>query len=282
MQNLTITLIQTELAWEDKKKNLAMLDEKIEKIDKKNDLIILPEMFSTGFSMNAEKLAEEMEGPTISWLLLKSKQKNADIVGSLIVRENGKFFNRLVWAKPTGALLTYDKKHLFRFAGEEKIFSAGETHVLVDLCGWKIRPFICYDLRFPLWTRNFNNQYDLAIFIANWPEKRAAHWNALLPARAIENQCFVAGVNIVGRDGKGLTYIGDSCVIDPVGKVLFHRSGKEIIHTAVLSYSVLKDYRMAFPAWMDADSLMSPNFQNGCYRDCHQSIQIEAEEDETG
>jgi len=260
MQNLKITLIQTKLAWEDKKKNLAMFDEKIDKIEEKTNLIILPEMFSTGFSMNTEKLAEEMESPAISWLLLKSKRKNADIIGSLIIRENGKFFNRLVWVKPSGDLFTYDKKHLFRYAGEEKVFSAGDSNILVDLCGWKIRPFICYDLRFPLWTRNFNNQYDLAIFIANWPEKRTAHWNALLPARAIENQCFVAGLNIVGKDGKGLTYSGDSCIIDPVGKFLFHNSGKEIIHTADLSASVLKDYRKAFPAWMDADSSLGVDF----------------------
>ncbi|MBW1898909.1 MAG: amidohydrolase [Deltaproteobacteria bacterium] len=260
MQNLKITVIQTKLVWEDKKKNLTMFNEKIDKIDEKTNLIIIPEMFSTGFSMNAEKLAEEMEGPTISWLLQKSKQRNADIVGSLIIRENGRFFNRLVWAKPSGDLFTYDKKHLFRFAGEEKVFSAGDTNIIVELCGWKIRPFICYDLRFPLWTRNFNNQYDLAIFIANWPEKRAAHWNALLPARAIENQCFVAGVNIVGKDGKGITYSGDSCIIDPVGKFLFHKNSMEIIHTADLSRSVLWGYRKAFPAWMDADSNLGHGF----------------------
>jgi len=254
MQNLRITIIQTKLAWEDKQKNLAMFDEKMDAIDGKTNLIVLPEMFSTGFSMNAEKLAEEMEGPTVSWLLRKSRQKNADITGSIIVRENGKFFNRLIWAKPSGDLFSYDKKHLFRFAGEEKIFSPGSTHILVELCGWKIRPFICYDLRFPLWIRNFDNQYDLAIFIANWPEKRSAHWNALLPARAIENQCFVAGVNIVGEDGKGLIYNGGSCIIDPLGKRLFHQSNLEITHTATLSYSLLEDYRKTFPAWMDADS----------------------------
>jgi predicted amidohydrolase len=254
MRNLRITIIQTKLAWEDKQKNLAMFDEKMDAIDGKTNLIVLPEMFSTGFSMNAEKLAEEMEGPTVSWLLCKSRQKNADITGSIIVRENGKFFNRLIWAKPSGDLFYYDKKHLFRFAGEEKIFSPGSTHILVELFGWKIRPFICYDLRFPLWTRNFNNQYDLAIFIANWPEKRSAHWNALLPARAIENQCFVAGVNIVGEDGKGLIYNGGSCIIDPLGKRLFHQSNLEITHTATLSYSLLEDYRKTFPAWMDADS----------------------------
>jgi len=255
MQNLTITLIQTKLAWEDKQKNLTMLDKKLDTMDEKTDLIILPEMFSTGFSMNAEKLAEEMEGPAVSWLLLKSKEKNADITGSIIIRENGEFFNRLVWAKPSGDLFTYDKKHLFRFAGEEKIFSAGSLNTLIELRGWNIRPFICYDLRFPLWTRNFNNQYDLAVFIANWPEKRTAHWNALLLARAIENQCFVAGINIVGVDGKGLTYSGDSCIIDPLGKLLFHNRGLEIIHTATLSYSILMDYRKNFPAWMDADNL---------------------------
>ncbi len=253
MQDLKITLIQTKLTWENENSNLNMFDQKIDAIQEKTDLIVLPEMFSTGFSMNPEKLAREMSGPTVSWLLNKSKEKQADIAGSIIIKENQRFYNRLLWAKPDGNLMTYDKKHLFRFAGEDKVFTAGRQNILVNLSGWKIRPFICYDLRFPLWTRNFNNQYDLAIYIANWPKKRAAHWNALLPARAIENQCYVAGVNIVGKDGNDISYNGDSCIINPLGKILFKKSSSQAIHTQQLSYDTLVDYRKAFPAWMDAD-----------------------------
>jgi omega-amidase len=253
MQDLKVTLIQSDLSWEDIESNLLQFDNAINSIEQNSHLIILPEMFSTGFSMNAAGLAQDMDGSAVQWIQNKSKDINADIVGSIIFNDKGKFFNRLVWAKPDGDLLTYDKKHLFRMAGEEKIYSPGNKNITVELNGWKIRPFICYDLRFPAWTRNMKNQYDTAIFIANWPERRAEHWKVLLQARAVENQCYVIGVNRVGTDGNGLTYSGDSSIIDPWGDVIFQKNCRPCIYTAQLSYDLLKRCREDFPVWMDAD-----------------------------
>jgi predicted amidohydrolase len=253
MQNLIITLIQTNPVWENINDNLALFDQKIKDIREKTDLIILPEMFTTGFSMNASNLAQDLNGYSIDWLQKISNKINADIVGSIIFKNNDQYFNRLLWVKPDGRLFTYDKKHLFRFAGEEKVYSAGIENITVELKGWKIRPFICYDLRFPAWTRNINNQYDIALFIANWPEKRSMHWKSLLQARAIENQCYVIGVNRVGNDGNDLFYSGDSSVIDPLGKIIFQKHEEECTYTTALSFNTLENYRKAFPAWMDSD-----------------------------
>jgi omega-amidase len=254
MQDLKITLIQSELAWEDIDSNLAGFNYKIDAIEEDTHLIILPEMFSTGFTMNAAALAQDMKGSAVKWIKEKSTEKNIDIVGSIIADDGGKFFNRLVWAKPDGEIFIYDKKHLFRMAGEEKTYSAGSKNITVELNGWKIRPFICYDLRFPAWTRNVANQFDAAIFIANWPERRSAHWKALLQARAIENQCYVIGVNRVGIDGNGLSYSGDSSIIDPWGTVIFQKSKQACIYTGDLSYDILEQSRESFPVWKDADN----------------------------
>ena len=253
MQDLKVTLIQTSLFWENIESNLSLFDEKIDSIRDETDLIVLPEMFTTGFSMNAEKLAQEMDGKAAVWLREKSRSRQTDITGSMIIRENGKYFNRLLWAKPDGTLFHYDKRHLFRMTGEEKVYSAGDRNITVELKGWRIRPFICYDLRFPCWTRNINNSYDVAIFIANWPEKRTSHWKTLLPARAIENQCYVIGLNRVGDDGNGYYHSGDSSVIDPAGIIIFRKQDEESVFTASLSYTALQEYRKSFPAWMDAD-----------------------------
>lgn len=254
MQDLKVTLIQSELVWEDIDSNLAGFNSRIDAIEEDTHLIVLPEMFSTGFTMNAPALAQDMKGSAIKWIIEKSAEKNVDIVGSIIADDGGKFFNRLLWAKPNGEIFTYDKKHLFRMAGEEKIYSAGTKNITVELNGWRIRPFICYDLRFPVWTRNIANQFDAAIFIANWPERRSAHWKALLQARAIENQCYMIGVNRVGTDGNGLSYSGDSSIIDPWGNIIFQKSNQTCIHTSELSYDVLKTSREDFPVWMDADN----------------------------
>jgi len=253
MQNLRVTIIQAALFWEDTDANLAAFDAKIDKIRDETDLIVLPEMFTTGFSMAAEKLAQDMKGESVEWLKKIARNKQADITGSIIIRENGKYFNRLLWAKPDGTLLNYDKRHLFRLTGEEKVYSAGDKNITVELKGWRIRPFICYDLRFPCWTRNFNKYYDIALFIANWPEKRSYHWKTLLLARAIENQCYVIGLNRVGEDGNGYDHSGDSSVIDPSGNIIFQNQDEESVYTASLSYPVLQEYRKSFPAWMDAD-----------------------------
>lgn len=254
MQDLTVTLIQTEIIWEDIPANLAMLDSKIDGISEKTDVIILPEMFSTGFTMNVEKVAEPMTGTAVSWLVAKARQQQAHVAGSIIIEENKKYFNRLVWAKPDGEIVTYDKKHLFRMAGEHKVYSPGSRHLTVDVHGWKLRTFICYDLRFPVWSRNIDKQYDTAIYIANWPARRAHHWKLLLPARAVENQCYVIAVNRVGEDGNDHAYCGNSCIIAPTGEILFQRANDPCVHTAVLHYERVKEFRETFAAWQDADS----------------------------
>jgi len=253
MRDLKITLIQTSLFWENIESNLSLFAEKIDGISDETDLIVLPEMFTTGFSMNAEKLAQDMDGKAAGWLREKARSRQTDITGSMIIRENGEYFNRLLWAKPDGTLFHYDKRHLFRMTGEDKIYSPGNQNITIEINGWRIRPFICYDLRFPCWTRNFNNSYDVAIFIASWPEKRSYHWKTLLTARAVENQCYVIGVNRIGEDGNGYRHSGDSSVIDFAGGILFQKQNKEAVFSVSLSYSALDEYRKSFPAWMDAD-----------------------------
>ncbi len=256
MQDLNVALIQAELIWEDHEANLSRFHERIDRIQAGVHLIVLPEMFSTGFSMDPARLAQPMDGSSVSWMKARARETQADIAGSLIIEEDGHFYNRLIWAKPDGRLFGYDKKHLFRYAGEEKVYTPGEKQLLVTCHGWRIRPFVCYDLRFPIWTRNLDNTYDAAIFVANWPERRAPHWNALLKARAIENQSYVAGVNRVGMDGNGHRYGGDTCIIDPLGRLVTAISHKEAVVTDVFSAAVLEGYRKEFPAWMDADGEM--------------------------
>jgi predicted amidohydrolase len=213
-------------------------------------------MFTTGFTMDAEAMAQPMDGPAVHWIRDQAVGKGTDIVGSMIISDGGRYFNRLIWARADGDLLTYDKRHLFRMMGEDDIYTAGEKNVTVNLHGWRIRPFICYDLRFPAWTRNVGNKFDVALFVANWPGKRFEHWKTLLAARAIENQCYVVGVNRVGVDGLGNSFRGDSSVVDPMGNVVFERAFDEIVSTQILSRQVLDDYRESFPAWKDADREM--------------------------
>lgn len=253
MEDLNVTVIQTELYWEDIDANINLFDKKIDGITEDTDLIVLPEMFSTGFTMNAAECAQDLDGSAVSWIRRKAVGKDADIVGSVIIEEGGKYYNRLLWAKPGGELFTYDKEHLFRLAGEEKVYSASHRKITVDVKGWKIRPFVCYDLRFPIWTRNIEPLYDVAIFIANWPKKRSAHWRLLLEARAVENQCYVIGVNRVGEDGNGYPHRGDSSIIDPQGSIIFQQADEACTFTASLSYEAMAKYRKYFPAWMDAD-----------------------------
>ncbi|MBN2244612.1 MAG: amidohydrolase [Candidatus Aminicenantes bacterium] len=252
MQDLTVSLVQTGLFWEDKQANLTMLEKKIDEI-RQTDLVILPEMFTTGFTMHARDFAEDMEGPSVLWLQKVSAEKKIDILGSLIISENGNYYNRLLWVKPDGKIYFYDKRHLFRIEGEDKVYTPGDSKLTVELNGWKIRPFICYDIRFPVWTRNFGNEYHAAVFIANWPEKRSFHWKTLLAARAIENLAYIIGVNRIGRDGNGISYSGDSTIIDAAGKILFEQAQLECVHTVTLSHSALIEYQRSFPVWMDAD-----------------------------
>jgi predicted amidohydrolase len=253
MQSLIVTYIQTELVWENVQANLEMLDNKIKAIENPTDLIVLPEMFSTGFSMNPAGLAETMLGSAVTWMKEKAAEKAAVITGSLMIEEGGHYFNRLIWAQPNGRMRTYDKKHLFRMTGEEKVYQAGTHQLTVELKGWRIRPFICYDLRFPVWMRNSENPYDLAIVVANWPASREVQWQTLLRARAIENQSYVIGVNRVGVDGNEIDYNGYSCVIDYQGNVHFQEVNRAHTQTASLSLTTLQSYRKTFPVWMDRD-----------------------------
>jgi predicted amidohydrolase len=253
--DLTVTLIQTELAWEDPEANRRLLTQKIASISERTDLIVLPEMFTTGFSMQTEKLAENMNGPTVKWLLEMATLKNAAVCGSIIVREENQFYNRLLWAQPDGQFFTYDKRHLFRMAHENVSFSAGKSKLLVHWRGWNICPLVCYDLRFPVFSRwTKQAPYDLLLYIANWPEKRATAWKTLLPARAIENLSYCLGVNRVGQDGNGIPYSGDSVVCDPQGHNFFLPPHAEAVHTQTLSAAALESFRQRFPAFEDADA----------------------------
>ncbi len=253
MNDLTITLIQTDLVWEQAAQNRQGLKEKIRSLSRSSDLLILPEMFTTGFSMHPQKLAESPNGPTVQWLKTLSAEVQTDITGSIIISEKDHYFNRLFYVKPAGQIFTYDKRHLFRMAGEDRIYSAGRKLLTVQLKGWNIRPFICYDLRFPAWIRNQNLEYDLGLFVANWPERRIAHWRLLLQARAVENQAFIAGVNRIGKDGHGIVHNGQSLVVDPSGNILADLEDKDTVRSVTLSRKKLNDYRQKFPSWKDAD-----------------------------
>nr|WKN39059.1 amidohydrolase [Tunicatimonas sp. TK19036] len=255
---LTVTLIQTSLHWHQIEANLAMLEEKIWQIGQPTDLIILPEMFSTGFTQKATTLAEPMNSKTFRWMKQQAAQTQAVVVGSYIVREQQAFYNRLLWMEPDGTFATYDKRHLFRMANEDDTFSAGETRIIQECKGWKICPLVCYDLRFPVWSRNYTQEneslaYDLLLYVANWPAPRSQAWNLLLRGRAIENSCYTIGVNRVGEDGNGVLYSGNSIVADARGNILADLESKEDIYTIELSYDDLMAYREKFPVHLDAD-----------------------------
>lgn len=250
---LKVTTIQSAIVWEDREANLAMFSKKTDGLSGQTDLVILPEMFTTGFSMNAAPLAEEMSGKTVAWMKAKAANLNAVITGSIIVKDGQGFFNRLVWMFPDGRFETYDKRHLFTLADEHKTYSAGKKKQVVNWKGWKICPQICYDLRFPVWSRNTEG-YDLLVYIASWPERRNDHWKQLLIARAIENQAYVVGVNRVGTDGKDFSYTGDTSVIDYAGKVLYRVSETEDVFTIALSHETLSQYREGLPFLADRDA----------------------------
>lgn len=256
MPSLTLSLVQTHLFWEDKKANLAMLETKIMGIAEKTELVILPEMFSTGFSMKPKLLAETMDGETVSWMKKVAAAKKIILTGSVMIKEDGHFFNRLLWVLPNGTLGHYDKRHRFAFGGEHEEYTPGRKRLIASVKGWKINLLICYDLRFPVWARQQSNEvpeYDILLYVANWPERRNYAWKTLLAARAIENQCYVVGVNRVGNDGNGINHSGDSMVIDAVGATLYHNATGEDIHTIVLQKEPLEEIREKFPFWKDAD-----------------------------
>src|ERR1700730_11414094 len=278
MSSLSVTLIQPDLQWEDKLSNLKMMEERICAIKEKTEVVILPEMFSTGFSMRPERLAETMAGNTIQWMKKISREKKIILTGSLIIEEGGNYFNRLIWMMPNGQFGFYDKRHRFAYAGEDEHYAAGDKRLIASVKGWKINLQVCYDLRFPVWARqqppaltstafgltdladstslteSTDLEYDLLIYVANWPERRNRAWKTLLQARAIENQCYTIGVNRVGNDGNDIYYSGDSMIVDPLGELLYQKPGEEDVFTCMLSKEKLDEVRNKFPFWRDADA----------------------------
>lgn len=271
MQDLKVTLIQSDIYWEEIDANLSAFEEKIWQVGQGTDVIVLPEMFTTGFTMSANKMAEHMNMRTFKWMRQMADQTGALILGSFIANVHGRFYNRLLWMEPGGNFKTYDKRHLFRMAAEHKIYSPGESVLVASWKGWRICPLICYDLRFPVWSRNTYDasskrlNYDLLIYVANWPTARVEAWSALLKARAIENLSYVVGVNRVGVDGNSVEYNGNSSIISPKGDVIFVSEGTETIKTMQLSANSLHAFRDKFPAYLDADEFSIENeaFEEG-------------------
>lgn len=255
MENLKVTIVQTTLHWEDIDANLDMFSKTLAVINPAStDIIVLPEMFSTGFTMKANNFAEDMNGKAVQWMHQTAAEKKCVVTGSLIIKENSHYYNRLVWMRPDGTYETYDKRHLFRMGEENNTYTAGNKRIIVEVKGWKICPLVCYDLRFPVWSRN-TNSYDCLIYVANWPDVRSYPWRHLLIARAIENQVYAVGVNRIGKDGNNMDHAGYSAVIDPRGHIISRTKPNEpTIETAILSWKELEDLRKIFPVGMDADS----------------------------
>lgn len=251
---LRLSLIQTDLAWQDAQTNLTLLEPRLAELSGNTDLIILPEMFTSAFDMGSGAIAESHPGPTLAWMQQQAKLTGAALTGSIAVSENGKRFNRLLFVTPEQEVHVYDKHHLFRMLGEDQRYAAGVGKLLVTFRGWRILPLVCYDLRFPVWSRYTEAEpYDLMVVVANWPAPRAAHWRILLQARAIENLAYVAGVNRIGRDGNGLEYAGYSVVVDPHGVEVLQAGSNEGVCSTPINKAVLDNWRARFPAWMDAD-----------------------------
>ncbi len=253
MNLLKITTFQAYLFWENSDKNLQNLGLRLSSIREKTDLIVLPEMFNTGFSMNTEKLAEEMGGKSMQWMLQQAKKFDSVVTGSLIIKEGKKNYNRLIWMRQDGTYEKYDKRHLFGLGNEDKHYTAGNKKLFVDLNGWKICPVICYDLRFPVWLRNQHEEYDILLVVANWPERRSLHWRTLIPARAIENQAYVIAVNRVGHDGNEVYHSGDSMCIDPNGNVIYYKPNDEDLYTFSINKEEVEKARRTFTFLKDAD-----------------------------
>ena len=252
--SLTFSLIQSKIFWENKEANLAMLEEKIIGIQEKTQVVILPEMFSTGFSMQPNLFAETMQGETINWMKKVAALKRIILTGSIMIEEDGNYYNRLIWMLPNGQIGHYDKRHCFAYANEDKHYKAGTQKKIAVVNGWKINLQICYDLRFPVWVRQQKNDlFDVILYVANWPQKRSYAWKSLLIARAIENQCYVVAVNRVGKDGNDIEYSGDSMVINPLGDILYCKQNDEDIFTITLDKTSVEEIRNKFPFWKGAD-----------------------------
>ncbi len=255
MADLRIALIQTDLCWQAAELNRQLLEKQLLPLAGQTDLVILPEMFTSAFSMGVGAIAEEHPGPTLEWMETLAKKLDAAITGSVAVTVSGKRYNRLLFVKPDGSSVYYDKRHLFRMLGEDKRYAAGNSKILVEWRGWRILPLVCYDLRFPVWCRYTQAEpYDLLLCVANWPAARNQHWRTLLQARAIENLAFVAGVNRIGTDGNNLDYLGHSAIVSPQGVEVVQGSATAGVYQATISMQELQNWREKFPAWMDADA----------------------------
>ena len=257
MSTLRFTLIQSHLHWEDSVANRTMFEEKIKGITEPMEIVVLPEMFNTGFSMRPNVCAETMDGDTVAWMKRIAAEHKIILTGSLMIREEAHYYNRLVWMQPDSKFGTYDKRHLFSYGGEDKEFSPGGKRLIAQVKGWKICTMICYDLRFPVWSRMATeNDYDVLMYVANWPIKRIGAWKALLQARAIENQCYVIGLNRIGIDGNGLHYPGESCIIGPLGDIMYSKPELDDIVTIQLDKHLLNDLRASFPFQKDKDEFI--------------------------
>lgn len=256
---LTFTIIQTALFWEDIDANLQLFEQKINSISTTTEVVVLPEMFSTGFSMQPEKLAETMDGKAVTWMRKMAMEKKIILTGSLMIEDGGHYFNRLIWMLPNGQFGHYNKRHLFAYANEDEHYMAGNKRLIAQVKGFKINLQICYDLRFPVWARqtpfqeNEAAEYDVLLYVANWPERRSHAWKTLLTARSIENQCYVIGVNRVGNDGNNIYHSGDSMVLNAMGETLYHKSHDEDIFTITLEREPLQEIRSNIPFLKDAD-----------------------------
>lgn len=250
---MKISLIQTSLVWENQQANRDNFEKLINSIEGETDIIIMPEMFSTGFTMNPENVAEDMDGDTVQWMKEMAAAKNCAVTGSLVIRENGNYYNRLVFVQPDGKISTYDKRHLFSLAGESEAYSAGVNRLIIEYRGWKICPLICYDLRFPVFSRN-TEDFDLLLYVANWPAPRILAWDTLLRARAIENMCFVAGVSRIGQDNNGHNYPGHSQVLDCLGVNVTDPLQAEGVYTTVLDKDKITETRKKLSFLNDRDS----------------------------
>lgn len=252
MRTLSVALVQTALHWHDPAANRVLFDRLIAEVDPSADLIVLPEMLSTGFTMASAEVAETMDGETVAWLRDLARKRGAAVAGSLVINDAGRCYNRLVWMPADGRETIYDKRHLFRMAGEHEHYAAGESRVNVQLGDWRIRLSVCYDLRFPVWLRS-RQDYDALLCVANWPAARQTAWNTLLRARAVENLCYAIAVNRIGRDGNGVGYSGGSAVYGPEGEALAEVFDREAVVELSLDLDELDTYRQRFPAWRDAD-----------------------------
>lgn len=254
MNDIRISIIQTDIVWEKKENNFRLLHEKLQALRGTTEIVVLPEMFSTGFSMQSERLAEPAAGKTMTLLRRWATEYQLALCGSYMAAENGHYYNRGFFLTPEGETYFYDKHHLFRMGRESRHFTPGDKQTVFSYRGWNLCLLICYDLRFPVWSRNVDNAYDLLIYVANWPEERRQAWDTLLRARAIENQCYVCGVNRIGTDGYHLYYNGGSCLCSPQGETIVsvpdHLEGNA---TATLSLTALNQTRASFPVWKDAD-----------------------------